>query len=89
MKELKNTVALMLSKDYEDRFKAEYYQLQKRYVELYKTIHASNKMEEYGIGKKISQKDYEIMNEQFRYMEGYLDCLKRRAIEENINVEGE
>lgn len=34
MKELKETVDLMLSDDYIDRFKAEYYQLENRFIKL-------------------------------------------------------
>ena len=34
MKELKETVDLMLSDDYVDRFKAEYYQLETRFIKL-------------------------------------------------------
>ena len=34
MTELKDTVALMLSSDYKDRFKAEYYQLKIRHEKL-------------------------------------------------------
>lgn len=34
MKELKETVDLMLSDDYIDRFKAEYYQLETRFIKL-------------------------------------------------------
>lgn len=34
MKELKDTVDLMLSDDYVDRFKAEYYQLETRFIKL-------------------------------------------------------
>lgn len=34
MKDLKETVSLMTSEDYKERFKAEYYQLETRYVKL-------------------------------------------------------
>ena len=35
MNELKDTIELMNSSDYKDRFKAEYYQLKIRYTELH------------------------------------------------------
>ena len=38
MKELKDTVALMESDDYKDRFKAEYWQTKMRFDALRKTI---------------------------------------------------
>lgn len=34
MKDLKDTVALMTSADYKERFQAEYYQLETRYLKL-------------------------------------------------------
>ena len=37
--ELKNTVDLMLSKDFKDRFKAEYYQLKDRTEKLEKMLY--------------------------------------------------
>jgi hypothetical protein len=36
--ELKDTIALMNSSDYKDRFKAEYYQTKIRYDKLHRTI---------------------------------------------------
>lgn len=89
MRELKDTVALMLSKDYKDKFKAEYYQLSRRYIDLCKELQTINKMEEYGAGKKITQETYAIMVEQLNCMEDYLECLKKRAKAENIELEVE
>lgn len=42
MNELKDTIELMNSSDYKDRFKAEYYQLKIRYTKLHPILFKSN-----------------------------------------------
>lgn len=45
MKELKETAVLMCSNDYKERFAAEYYQLETRYIKLMAMVEAWDKKE--------------------------------------------
>jgi hypothetical protein len=82
MIELKDTVALMTSDDYKDRFEAEYEQLDTRRIKLARMI------EKYKAGKL----DYtpacpvELLVRQLKAMSEYLQCLKLRAEIEGIEV---
>lgn len=81
--ELKDTVSLMTSEDYKDRFKAEYLQTKIRYEKL------NNMLIKYEAGtlgfEPICPK--EILEDQLYYMNEYLRTLRIRAEIENINLE--
>ena len=80
--ELKNTVDLMLSKDFKDRFKAEYYQLKDRTEKLEKMLYGyrNNTL-------KFKPKcNYELLDAQLSSMKTYLNILKERAKIENISL---
>lgn len=80
--ELKDTVDLMNSTDYKDRFKAEYLQTKIRYDKLHKML----------IKKAAGTLDFDpacsvsVLSEQKRYMGEYLRMLETRAEIEGINI---
>mgnify|MGYP004481600961 CR=1 FL=1 len=80
--ELKDTVALMTSADYKERFKAEYYQLKIRRDKLKAMV------DKWDAG----QLDFtptcsrEVYGFQLYTMDGYLDVLRHRAFFENVEV---
>lgn len=82
MKELKETVDMMVSADYKERFKAEYWQLRIRYVKLETMI------------EKWDQGDLEftptcprkIYSDQLAGMKLYRRVLEERAIIEGIDL---
>lgn len=93
--ELKDTIKLMESEDYKERFKAEYYQTKIRYEKLKKL---NNKIEAY---KKIENFDYSkitiyekpkhecpdgMLSEQEYLMREYLHILEVRAEIEKIEL---
>ena len=80
MTELKETVALMESDDYKDRFKAEYWQTKIRYNKLRKTVVKAD------AGTDIP-KNIQLLREQSRRMAEYLYILEVRAETENIELE--
>ena len=81
---LEDTIELMKSDDYKERFVAEYRQLQIRYNKLSK--HLDN------ITNCIEDKEFsvtapiEIYYDQLNYMLGYIKTLEKRAKFENINL---
>lgn len=80
--ELKDTIELMQSEDYKDRFKAEYYQTKIRYEKLHKmTI-------KYEAGTLDFEPScpLELLNEQKRCMGMYLHTLEVRAELEQIQL---
>lgn len=82
--ELKETVELMNSVDYKDRFIAEYHQVKIRYEKL---KNFCNKIEvEEMLGKEVTKHDcpLELLREQKRYMGLYLSILEKRALIENV-----
>lgn len=81
--ELKDTISLMNSEDYKDRFKAEYMQTKLRYNNLHKMLikYEAGTLE----FKPICS--IEILKEQKNYMGNYLKMLEVRAEIENINLE--
>ena len=81
--ELKDTATLMTSKDYKERFKAEYYQVKIRYEKLLAMI---NKWEK-GELTFTPTCPKETYNFQLRAMKEYLDILVIRAKIENIDLE--
>lgn len=82
--ELKETVELMNSEDYKERFIAEYHQVKIRYEKL---KNFCNKIEvETMLGKEVTKHDcpLELLREQQKYMGLYLSILEKRALIENI-----
>lgn len=80
--ELKETIDLMNSEDYKDRFKAEYYQTKIRYDKLH------NMLIKYEAGVLDFKPTCPIakLQEQKRYMGEYLRCLEVRAVIEEIEL---
>ena len=80
--ELKDTVELMNSDDYKERFKAEYYQTKIRYEKLHKmTIKY-----EAGTLNFTLNCSLELLKEQKSYMGNYLRTLEIRAEVEGIEL---
>lgn len=82
--ELKETIELMCSEDYKERFIAEYHQVKIRYEKL---KNFCNKIEvETMLGKEETKHDcpLELLREQQKYMGLYLSILEKRALIENI-----
>lgn len=82
MKELKDTIELMNSEDYKERFKAEYYQTKIRYEKLHKMI---VKYEAKTLDFEPSC-SLELLREQANYMGNYLHILEIRAAKEKIDL---
>lgn len=82
MFELKDTVPMMISDDYKERFVAEYAQLKIRYKKLYAVL------EKYAADKLDFKPTcpIEILYEQLDHMEAYLSVLETRAKYENIQL---
>lgn len=80
--ELKDTVDLMNSEDYNHRFKAEYFQTKIRYDKLHKML----------VKRAAGTLDFEpkcsvaLLTEQKRYMGEYLRVLETRAEIEGIDL---
>lgn len=83
MGELKETVELMLSNDYKERFKAEYYQLKIRIDRLDNML---SKMENDELNF-IPTCSYELLQNQLKAMLLYEIFLKERANIEKIDLE--
>lgn len=84
--ELKETVELMNSDDYKERFIAEYHQVKIRYEKL---KNFCNKIEvETMLGKEETKHDcpLELLREQQKYMGLYLSILEKRALIENVEL---
>ncbi|MEN8075731.1 hypothetical protein ABFP60_02150 [Clostridioides difficile] len=81
--ELKDTVQMMESVDYKERFKAEYLQLKIRINGL-RTM-----LKKYREGTLIFKPScsYELLNGQLKVMEMYAQYLEERAEIENIELE--
>lgn len=80
--ELKDTVELMNSADYKDRFKSEYWQVQIRYEKL----HAMIVKYEAGTLNFTPTCDIELLKKQKSFMGQYLYCLEVRAEVEGIEL---
>lgn len=79
---LADTIDLMKSSDYRDRFKAEYYQLEYRLVRLKDMI---RRWDENGLSFTPTV-NREVYTRQIAAMDSYLKVLKERASYENINL---
>lgn len=83
MKKLVDTIELMQSEDYKERFKAEYFQTKIRYQKLHTML----------IKNEAGKLDFkpvtpiQILMNQKRYMGEYLRCLEIRAEIEGISLE--
>jgi len=80
--ELKDTIEMMQSADYKDRFKAEYYQTKIRYEKL----HSMTIKYEAGTLDFEPTCSLELLNEQKRCMGGYLHALEVRAQIEGVKL---
>lgn len=80
--ELKDTVKLMTSSDYEDRFRAEYYQLHERITKLSEMLYKYK----YKLLDFTPKCNYDILYKQLKYMEHYEATLGARAIIEGIDL---
>ena len=74
---LNETVQMMESSDYKERFRAEYLQLKIRIAGL------SNMLEKYKNGTSCS---YELLYNQLFVMKTYSKCLEARAVIEGIEL---
>lgn len=84
--ELKETIELMCSSDYKERFVAEYCQVKIRYEKL---KNFCNKIEvEEMLRKEVTKHDcpLELLREQQKYMGLYLSILEKRALIENVEL---
>ena len=80
--ELKDTVELMISDNYNNRFKAERYQLDIRINKL-QTMLEKYKNNQLDFVPKCS---YELLNKQLEAMIQYRNCLLEREIIEDIDI---
>lgn len=82
--ELKDTIALMTSDGYKERFKAEYYQLKIREEKLLTVL------EKYERGTLNFEPTcpISVLREQHKIMNSYLGVLEKRAKIEGIELEG-
>lgn len=80
--ELKDTIQQMLSEDYRDRFKAEYYQVKIRYDKLVDMLNKWDK------GQLLFSPTCprELLWRQVTVMEDYMDLLIERSIAEDIDL---
>lgn len=80
---LSETVEMMNSKDYKERFKAEYLQLKIRMNGL------SAMLKKYKEGTLTFKPScsYDLLNAQFKAMDLYASFLEERAIIENIELD--
>ncbi len=80
--ELENTIELMQSTDYKDRFKAEYYQLTERYKKLKEMLEKWNK----GELNFTPDSPMTFYNMQIKAMTDYKTALELRAEVEDIKL---
>lgn len=83
--ELKDTVEMMVSSDYKERFKAEYFQTKIRLEKLRAII---SKIES-GTSSFTATCPLYLLKTQVRNMDTYLYTLETRAKYEGIDLEGE
>jgi hypothetical protein len=93
MKELKETVAMMNSADYKERFVAEYWQVKIRYEKLKafnNKIEASERTQ-YGSPKQVEMPTHDcpsdLLRQQQSVMGEYLHLLEVRAVIEGIELQ--
>lgn len=81
MMELKDTVEMMLSSDYKERFKAEYWQLKIRYDKLQKMVDNWDNLD------FTPTCPYSTYAHQLIAMEDYLMRLRYRAVLEEVELD--
>lgn len=81
--ELKDTIEMMNSADYKERFRAEYYQVVIRYKKL-KVMLEKWDNEELDFSPTCPRSTYNI---QIKAMTDYIAILEARAVMENIDLE--
>lgn len=81
--ELKDTIGMMISDDYKERFKAEYYQTKIRYKELLSMI--LDAMDDSKLNPN-PPRCVDVLERQLKYMDYYLDVLITRAQIEGIEL---
>lgn len=81
--ELSDTVDMMLSDDYKERFKAEYNQTMIRWLKLRRLLCKHNEGE---LNFHFSAPP-ELLMAQLKTMGKYLSCLRARAAYEDIDLE--
>ena len=80
--ELKDTIQMMCSEDYKERFRAEYLQMKTRY----------DKLDEMTVKYEAGTLNFtpscslELLKEQKKHMGNYIRCLKIRAEIEGIKL---
>ena len=79
--ELKDTINLMTSSDYKDRFKAEYWQLKIRHDKLQKMVDNWDKL---NFTPTCAYTTYVC---QLMYMEDYMTLLRNRAKQEDVELD--
>lgn len=79
--ELKDTVEMMLSNDYKERFKAEYWQLKIRYDRLRHMVDNWDKLD------FTPTCAYSTYVHQLLAMEDYMALLRDRAIQEEVELD--
>ena len=87
MKDLKDTIGDMMSENYRQRFKAEYWQTKIRYEKLKNLVHRIELEEEDGCEDMIAPKHnspLSLIKDQQYHMGEYLGILEKRAIVEMI-----
>ena len=82
MRELKYTVESMLSADYKERFKAEFWQAEIRYDKLACMLDKYNR----GVLEFEPTCPIGVLEKQLKAMGGYINCLKQRALIEDIDL---
>lgn len=80
--ELKDTISMMTSEDYKERFKAEYYQVKIRYDKLFDML---NKWDEAELDFESTCPKW-MYQDQVAIMSDYLAILEERAKLENIEI---
>jgi hypothetical protein len=89
--EFKDTIEMMQSPDYKERFKAEYYQTKIRYEKL-KAFNTKIEAAMMTVDMKIPLEEpkhdcpYHLLMDQQRAMGEYLHILKLRAVIEGIEL---
>lgn len=78
--ELSDTIIDMVSEDYRDRFKAEYYQTKIRYERL------KNILDHWSTLDFVPKCPKELLERQIDAMGKYIDSLKARAEKEGIKL---
>ena len=81
---LKDTVEMMVSEDYNERFKAEYYQTKIRYEKLKAFNNRVEAAEISDIDMPVHDCPLELLKKQQRAMGEYLHTLEVRSIIEEI-----